>query len=111
MMIGLALILALLAQSPSPPPAGPVMARQGPRAPDKVTGDHAALPMTFTAGLPTIAVTIDGKGPFKVGVDTGAMGGVHMTDRLAAALNLAPVGEAQAVDPSGRNPVAIKLYR
>ncbi|MDB5691027.1 MAG: hypothetical protein JWO81_90 [Alphaproteobacteria bacterium] len=111
-MIGLALALALLADAPAaPPPAAPAMVHHGPPPPDSVTGDHASLPMTFTAGLPTIAVTIDGKGPFKVGVDTGAMGGVHMTDRLAAALGLTPFGEARASDPSGLNPVAVKLYR
>jgi hypothetical protein len=111
-MIGLAIALALLALAPAgPPSAMPTMVRHGPPPPDSVGGDHASLPMTFTSGLPTIMVTIDGKGPFKVGVDTGAMGGVHMTDRLAAALGLAPFGEAQATDPSGRNPIAIKLYR
>jgi hypothetical protein len=116
-MIGPAIALAMLAQpvaappSAAPPAAAPMAVRRMPPPPDSMTGDHATFPITFTAGLPTIEVTINGKGPFRVGIDTGAMGGAHMTDRLAATLGLTPFGEARATDPSGRNPVTIKLYR
>jgi hypothetical protein len=108
-IIGLAGIQA--AEPPAPPSAQPVMARRGPPPPDSVSGDKAVLPMTFTSGLPTISVTINGKGPFKIGFDTGAPGGPHLTDRLTDALGLSPFGEARASDPSGKNPIAVKLYR
>jgi hypothetical protein len=67
--------------------------------------------MTTTAGLPTIAVTINGKGPFSIGFDTGAPGGPRLTERLAKELGLTAVGEARASDPSGKNPIPVKLYR
>jgi hypothetical protein len=67
--------------------------------------------MTFTAGLPTLEVEINGKGPFKIGFDTGAPGGPHLTTRLAGELGLEPVGEAMVSDPSGRNGLSMKLYR
>jgi hypothetical protein len=67
--------------------------------------------MILTAGLPTISVMVNGKRAFKIGFDTGAPGGPHMTVRLADALGLEPIGEAQASDPSGKNPIAVKIYR
>lgn len=99
------------ATPPAPPTGEPVRVRRGPPPPDSVSGDKAALPMTRTSGLPTIAVTINGKGPFNIGFDTGAPGGPHLTDRLTDALGLSPFGEARASDPSGKNPVPVKLYR
>lgn len=111
MLLGAMLAGPPPAQPPVSEPEAQVQVRHRPLKPDSITGDHVSLPITFVSGLPTIEVTVNGKGPFRVGVDTGAMGGLHMTDRLAGALGLAPVGEALASDPSGRNPIAIKLYR
>lgn len=104
-LIALALAAALAA-----PDAAPTLVRHGPPPPRRVTGEAASLPLTFTAGIPTLSIMIDGKGPFLVGFDTGAQGGPHMSDRLVQTLGLEPVGEVQASDPSGRNPVALKLY-
>jgi hypothetical protein len=102
--------LALAAALAAPEAAPTAMHMRGPPPPEKVSGDHAVLPMSFTAGIPTLSIMIDGKGPFLVGFDTGAMGGPHMTARLVEALGLQPVGEAHAGDPSGRNLITIKLY-
>lgn len=92
-------------------PASPtvhIVRRTGP-PPPLVTGDHAAVPMALVGGLPTISATIGGK-TFRLGIDTGAPGGAHLTERVVAALNLQPVGEALAGDPSGKNLVRLKLY-
>lgn len=94
-----------------PPPSGAptqVVRRTGP-PPPVVNGDHASIPIEFTAGLPTFSATIGGK-TFRLGFDTGAPGGAHLTDRVVAALNLQPVGEALAGDPSGKNLIRMKLY-
>jgi hypothetical protein len=61
--------------------------------------------------MPTLEVRINGKGPFRIGFDTGARGGAHISSALAQALNLAPAGEGLVVDPSGRNPLPIKFYK
>jgi hypothetical protein len=112
-MISIVLLAAAVAAHPAELPIAPAVAtaavRHGPATP-KISGDHAVLPLTFTSGLPTMLVMVDGKGPFKIGFDTGAPGGPHMTDRLAEALGLSPVGESLMSDPSGKNPVTVKMY-
>src|SRR4051794_21601792 len=75
------------------------------------SGDKADIPLGLFEGMPTIMATVNGKGPYRFGVDTGAMGYLHLRPDLAATLALSPVGEARAVDPSGRNPVSVPLYR
>lgn len=77
--------------------------------PVKVTQALTA-PLTFTAGLPTITVTINGKGPFKLGFDTGSMGGVHLRDGAIDKLGLQQTGEAFAGDPTGKNPQRIAIF-
>lgn len=108
----LAAFVAVLA-TPVQPAANPAQAvhivrRTGP-PPPLVTGDHASVPMNFVGGLPTISARMGGK-TFTLGIDTGAPGGAHLTDRVVAALNLKPVGEALAGDPSGKNLVRLRLY-
>jgi hypothetical protein len=99
--------LAVAVGGPSPmPPAQQVVRMAAPRP--VVTGEHAVVPLEFTAGLPTFTLSVSGKS-FRMGFDTGAPGGAHLTDRMADALALQPVGEALATDPSGENPVRIKL--
>jgi len=96
-------------EGPVPEGAQQVMVRRAPPAAERV-GDHAELAMTLTAGIPTISAMVNGKGPFRFGVDTGASGYLILKAELAATLGLEPVGEARAGDPSGRNPVSVKLY-
>ena len=87
------------------------MMQVSPSIPDAVTGDEAGLPMTFTAGVPTLETTINGKGPFRLAFDTGAPGGPHLTSALAGALALQPAGEMMVGDPSGKNPASVSQYR
>jgi hypothetical protein len=107
----------LLAAQPDPVGPGPTAAPQmmqavrGPPPPEAVIGEEAGLPITFTSGVPTLDVEINGKGPFKIGFDTGAPGGPHLSTRLVQELGLQPVGEAMVGDPSGRKGLSVKLYR
>jgi predicted aspartyl protease len=110
----IALLLAALIQSAAPPPADApqpmrVTRRSMPK-PDSVEGDHADLDMASTAGLPTLSVTVNGK-PLRLGFDTGASGGIHLSADAAARLALEPIGEGMAMDPSSRNPQPIKVYK
>lgn len=98
-------------------PAGSAAAQPDPQMhvmrmppPAPMTGPGVSAPLTFTAGMPTIEVMVNGKGPFRLGFDTGAMGGIHIAAAAAERAGLSVVGEALATDPSGRNPQHIKLY-
>jgi len=92
----------------SPSPQQVVVRREVP--PPQRAGTSANVPLQLTDFMPTLAVTVNGQGPYRMIVDTGAGGYLRMTPRLASALGLTPVGEARAADPSGKNPVTIKLY-
>lgn len=79
-------------------------------APAPMTGPALSIPISFTAAMPTFEAMVNGKGPFRLGFDTGAMGGVHIAAAAADRAGLSVVGQAMATDPSGRNPQPIKLY-
>ena len=87
----------------------PHLARRGPPPPDAVLGETATLPIVFESGLPTIEAKIDGQA-IRLGIDSGAAG-IHLTATVAARLDLQAVGEGLAGDPSGANPVPMKIYR
>jgi len=91
--------------------SGPRMVRRAPSPPPQRTGERADVEMRLVNGMPTIAARVNGRGPYRFGVDTGAPGYLRVTPALAAALALQPVGEALAADPSGGNPVPIPVYR
>src|SRR6185295_2496999 len=50
-----------------------------------------------------VEVRIDGKGPYRFALDTGAAGGGRIGSALAKDLGLKVVGQAMAGDPSGKN--------
>ena len=67
-------------------------------------GGAAAVPMDLTAGQPVVEVFLDGRGPYRMFLDTGA--GSTVLDRsLAQELGLRKVGETKIGDPA--NPEAI----
>jgi hypothetical protein len=76
-----------------------------------MAGERADLALELVAGMPTILATINGRGPYRFGIDTGAAGYLRVSPALAQALDLQQVGEARAGDPSGRNPIVIPLYQ
>ena len=113
--LGAALLIAaapLQAQGPAPPADAPQQIVRVVRPPPPtLTGDRADLPIDLTAGIPIITIMVNGRGPYRFGVDTGAAGYLRVTPALAAALGLQQIGEVRAGDPSGRNPITLPLYR
>lgn len=105
--------IAMAQDRPEPGPGGPgPQLIRRPMAPPPVrTGDRAELPVTIVAGLPTIMVTVDGKGPFRLGIETGFPGYLRLTPEAAATAGLVQVGEALTSDPSGRNPQQVPLHQ
>jgi hypothetical protein len=75
------------------------------------TGEPGVAPMVMVRTMPAVEVTIDGQGPFTLGIDTGADGYVHLSETLARTLGLPVVGEGFTSDPTGKNPVSIRKYR
>jgi len=102
------------AQPPQPPESAPgprPMMRMMRPPPPAMAGTRADLAIELVAGMPTILATVNGRGPYRFGVDTGAGGYLRVSPALAEALALQPAGEAMAGDPSGRNPIRIPVYR
>jgi predicted aspartyl protease len=84
----------------------------GPPPPERVElrSSKAAVPMEFFRGLPSVGVRIDGKGPFKFVLDTGAQGSV-LTEGLARELGLPDMGHALAGPPGSAAPVPATITR
>jgi len=97
-------------QAPQPGPQ-PRMVRQMRPPPPAMTGERAELALELADGLPVITATVNGRGPYRFGVDTGAAGYLRVSPALAQTLGLQQVGEAMAGDPSGRNPIRIPIYQ
>jgi Aspartyl protease len=100
---------ALSQPAPGPEPQRVVHQQRPP--PPVMTGTRADLPLEMVAGLPTIAAMVNGRGPYRFGIDTGAAGYLRLKPALAEALGLQAIGEVRAGDPSGRNPITLPLYR
>lgn len=99
-------------QAQEPPAAGPqpVMRMTRP-PPPAMTGERADVAITLAGGMPVVSIMVNGRGPFRFGIDTGAAGYLRVSPALAATLGLQQIGEVRAGDPSGRNPVLLPLYR
>lgn len=103
---------AVTAQEPPQGGSGPRMIRRALAPPPQRTGDRADVDMQMVNGMPTIVATVNGRGPYRFGVDTGAPGYLRVTPALATALGLQQVGEAMGGDPSGAGaPVRIPIYQ
>jgi Aspartyl protease len=63
----------------------------------------ATVPITFQGPMPVVEVTLNGQGPFRFTIDTGAALQVDIDSALAAKLNLQSSGKIRGGDPSGRN--------
>lgn len=110
---GALIVLAASGISQVPAQPQPQMRRMAPPPPAAVTGENADVPMIRIgdAAIPVVTVQVNGKGPYRFAVDTGAQGHARVSPKLAQALGLVAVGQAMAGDPSGRNPRRIPLYR
>jgi CubicO group peptidase (beta-lactamase class C family) len=72
--------------------------------PDEVLiGGRVQLPMDTSQRIPVIEAKVNGKGPFRFGVDTGFGGMLEVSAALASQLALPAVGEVMVGDPSGKN--------
>lgn len=73
-------------------------------------GIPSVEPMELRRGMPVVQVTVNGKGPFTFGVDTGAGGEAGVSRSFAQKLGLPISGEAEVGDPSGRNPQKVPVF-
>jgi aspartyl protease len=69
------------------------------------------IPLQTGDGMPTLEVMINGQGPFVFGFDTGAQAGPRIDVSLVEKLQLKATGQAQAIDPSGRNPQTSEIFK
>ena len=70
--------------------------------------DRVVLPLELRDVQPVVEARVNGQGPFRFLVDTGAAGCGRISAELADELKLEEVGEIIASDPSGRNTMAVK---
>jgi hypothetical protein len=78
--------------------------------PPAVTGRRAEIDMQIDVGIPTVFVTVNGRGPYRFGVDTGAQGFARVSTRVIRDLALVQVGEMITGDPSGRDRRTVPVY-
>ncbi len=84
--------------------------RVGPEAPGEVMiGGRVQIPMDLTNHVPVIEAKVNGKGPFRFGVDTGFGGVMEVSPALAQKLGLPVIGESVAGDPSGKNRKTVRV--
>jgi len=105
-----ALVPAAAQEAPQPQAGGPRLIRRTTAPPPQMTGERAEVPVALVAGMPTISAMVNGRGPYRFGVDTGASGYLRVTPALAQAIGLRQTGEARAGDPSGGATVAVPIY-
>jgi len=107
----LAAAASLAAGITARPAAGVAMRRHMTVSPPKMDGAPGSSPMIRIGAMPGIGASINGRGPYTFGIDTGADGFVHLSSQLAQALALPVIGEAMASDPSGKNPIHIRRFK
>lgn len=86
--------------------------RRAPAAPQKTEMNGAvAVPLAELNHLVTVEAKVNGKGPFKFAIDSGAGGMLSVSASLAESLGLEKIGEVLAGDPSGKNPTRRSIVR
>ena len=68
-----------------------------------VPAKGVSLEMLHSGHLPVVTAMVNGQGPFRFAIDTGAAGSLRLDSTLVARLGLEKVGEVRGGDPSGRN--------
>lgn len=61
------------------------------------------VPIRIIQGMPYMEITLNGKGPFLFGFDTGFGGEMELDSALAVSLGIHPTGKMEVGDASGRN--------
>lgn len=91
--------------------AAPVERRVAVQAPKpQVSGEDSCIPLSMAGLMPTVPVRI-GDRELTMAFDTGAPGGMVLSQQVVDELMPPKIGEARMSDPSGRNPVSTPLYR
>jgi CubicO group peptidase (beta-lactamase class C family) len=77
----------------------------------KLPASPVTVPMEWAGHVASVSVRLNGKGPFRFAIDTGAAGTARIDSSVARALNLPVVGEARVGDPSGKNAKSAPIVR
>jgi Aspartyl protease len=105
-------VLAVLGRGATAPAAD-----DQPGPPRRPTPARIELPRTVRVPVTRIGhqigirARVNGKGPYRLVIDTGSAGPLRVSPRLVSALHLKTIGTALVSDPSGRNPRAVRLVR
>src|ERR1700743_2126565 len=70
-----------------------------------------SLPIQFINGLPYITLTLNGKGPYLFGFDSGMGGQMELDSTVARELNIVADGKTRVGDPSGKNSVPMEVMK
>jgi CubicO group peptidase (beta-lactamase class C family) len=82
---------------------GPSSAMQDRPQHTLLPAEPVEVPMLHSGHLAAVDVMVNGRGPYRFAIDTGAAGTARIDSSLAASLGLPVVGEVMSGDPSGRN--------
>ena len=86
---------------PTPTPQMQVVRRPMQVPPVRVEGTCTIVPMRPSPAAPVVEVTINGRGPYRFLVETGAQGHGRINAAVAEAIGLTRVGEVRAPGPGG----------
>jgi hypothetical protein len=89
------LVLALPANSSAQDPQAPMPGKF------EMTGAQVSVPLQWARNTPVVEVKINGRGPYRFFLDTGAQGSVLGMD-LAEELHLPVLGDARVGSPGGK---------
>jgi hypothetical protein len=78
--------------------------------PVEVIGDQMTVDIGQRQGAPLVPVMINGKGPYRLILDTGAALQVMLSPQIIQELDVSPVGAALMGDPSGRATREVSIY-
>ena len=83
-----------------------------PTAPERTELSGAvAVPVAPMGHLLAVEARVEGRGPYRFVVDSGAAGLMRVSPELAEALGLEEIGKALSGDPSGANVVEVPVVR
>jgi len=77
----------------------------------KAHSQASDLPIKIMNGMPYMEATINDKGPYLFGFDSGFGGELELDSSLAAQLGFKPSGQMEMGDPSGRNNVVLSTTK
>lgn len=82
-------------------PQPQMVRRPMPAPPVRIEGSCATVPFRLSRASPVVEVTINGRGPYRFMIETGAQGHGRITAALAQELGLPQTGEVRTPAPGG----------